>query len=35
MFGPRGQANIVNLLVSTLLSPEVEVGKVLKEPATV
>ena len=34
LFGPWGQANIVNLLVRTLLSPKVEVGKVLEESAT-
>ena len=33
LFGPWGQTNIMDLLVGTLLSPEVEVGKVLQESA--
>jgi len=35
LFGPRGQTNIMNLLVGALLSPKVEISKVLKKSTTV
>jgi len=35
LFGPRGQTDVVNLLVGALLSPEVEVSEVLEESTTV